>query len=590
MSLRSRSDPRLSPSAWWRPDWIQRVSRRSLAADGMAALTGATIVLPQGVAFAAIAGLPPEYGFYTAMIPTAVVALTGSSWQAVSGPTTAISALVFASLAGSLVPGSTEFIAAAIALACLVGILQLVFALARLGALVDFVSHSVMLGFIAGAAILIALSQIGAILGVPLGRPDDLVAFLHEVTGSLGHIDPASLAVAGATLAAGIAVRRVRPRWPHYLIALAVGTGLAVIAGRFGADLETVGRIDAVLPTFAMPEFNLALLRDHGSAAIAIAMVGILEALSVGRALAARSGQPFDGNREILGQGIGNLTGSFFLCFPGSASFTRSSVNLEAGAQTPLAAVLAAFFLFMILQLVAPWFAFVPDAAIGAVILLVAWRLIDLQALRYLATTSGSEGVIAAATFAATLLVSLEISIYVGVFLSFVFFARTASRPHIGVGAPNPATPRRRFGETSVEGLPECPQLIVARLDGPLFFGSVEHVRRVFRRFEKDRPDQRHLLLVLKGVGDIDLPGAELLIEEARRRNGRGGTLHLQSRTADTISKLTRFGVLRELAAGLVYQSKGDAIAEIVPMLDNGICSRCPHRIFRECPAPHDDR
>lgn len=573
-------------SVFRRPGWVARTDRKSMSADAMAALTGATIVLPQGVAFAAIAGLPPEYGFYTAMVTTAVAALAGSSWQAVTGPTTALSALVFAALAGTLAPGSPEFIVAAIGLACLVGLIQLAFALARLGALVDFVSHSVMLGFIAGAAILIALSQLGAIAGVPLGRPEALPAFLMDLPGKLAEADGASLTIAAATIATGLAMQRLRPRWPHYLIGLTAGTAVSELFRQQGADLAVVGRIEAVLPVFALPQIDVGLIRDYGSAAVAIAMVGVLEALSVGRALAARSGQPFDANREILGQGIGNLAGSFFRCFPGSASFTRSGVNFEAGAQTPLAAVLAALFLFLILQLVAPWFALVPKAAIGAIILLVAWRLVDMRALHHLASTSRSEAVIAAVTFAATLLFSLEVSIYIGVFLSFVFFARTASRPHVGVGAPNPAAPRRRFGETAAEGLAECPQLMVARLDGPLFFGSVEHLRRTFQRFESERPDQITMLLVLKGVGEIDLPGAELLIEEARRRALRGGALHLQTRTTAMIGKLARFGVLRALPATKIYESKGDAIAEIVPMLDAQICASCPHRIFRECPVP----
>lgn len=565
------------------PDWARQVTGRSLGADAMAGLTGATIVLPQGIAFAAIAGLPPEYGFYTAMVAAVVAAFAGSSWHSVTGPTTAISALVFGALAGALVPGTPDYIAAAIALAAMVGVIQIAFGLGRLGALIDFVSHSVMVGFIAGAAIIIGLSQMRAVLGI--GQPESLT-LTSVLAGPLPDLHGPSLVVAAVTLATGALLRWWRPAWPHYILALATGTAAGFIAGGAAAGLDTVGAIGAVTPSFGPPPLSLELVRDFGSAAAAVAVVGLLEALSVGRALAARSGQAFDGNREILGQGLANLVGSFFHCFPASASFTRSGVNLDAGARTPLAAVMAAAFLFAILQFVAPWFAHVPDAAIGAVILLVAWRLIDFRAIRHLVRTSGSEAFIAASTFLATLLVSLEVSIYVGVFLSFVFFARTASRPHIGVGAPNPAAPRRRFGEAAEENLSECPQLMITRLDGPLFFGSVEHVRRQFRHFELDRPGQTHMIFVVKGVGEIDMPGAELLIEEAKRRHARGGSFHLQTRTPRTISKLARFRVMRSLTKQRIHLSKGDAIAEIVPMLDPAVCAACTARVFKECPMP----
>lgn len=570
----------------WLPDWARQVTGRSLAADAMAGLTGATIVLPQGVAFAAIAGLPPEYGFYTAMVAAVVAAFAGSSWHSVTGPTTAISALVFGALADTLVPATPDYIAAAISLAAMVGTIQIAFGLGRLGALVDFVSHSVMVGFIAGAAIIIGLSQMRSILGLDIGQPESLVALAAALAGHLPDLHGPSLVVALVTLATGVLVRWWHPAWPHYILALAAGTTAGWFAGGAAAGLDTVGSIAAVAPSIRPPPLSLEVVRDFGSAAAAIAIVGLLEALSVGRALAARSGQAFDGNREILGQGLANLVGGFFHCFPASASFTRSGVNLDAGARTPLAAVLASGFLFVILQLVAPWFTHVPDAAIGAVILLVAWRLIDFRAIRHLLKTSGSEAFIAASTFLATLLVSLEVSIYVGVFLSFVFFARSASRPHIGVGAPNPTTPRRRFGEVADENLRECPQLMITRLDGPLFFGSVEHVRRQFRRFEIDRPGQTHMLFVVKGVGEIDMPGAELLIEEAKRRHARGGSFHLQTRTPRTISKLARFRVMRSLTKQRIHLSKGDAIAEIVPMLDPVVCATCTARVFKECPMP----
>ncbi|WP_172328411.1 SulP family inorganic anion transporter [Mangrovicoccus sp. HB161399] len=571
------------------PDWAGRVTPASFRADVIAGLTGATLVLPQGVAFAAIAGLPPEYGFYTAMVTTIVAALAGSSWHAVSGPATAISALVFGALAGTLVPGSPAFIEAAIALSLLVGILQLAMGLARMGVLVDFVSHSVMTGFVAGAAILIALSQIDTALGVELPRPDHLGAFFGGLAGGLRDADWHAACIALTAIAAGLAIRAVRPAWPNYLIALALATALGIWFGGAESGIETLGAIDSVVPSFGLPAIRPDTLRDFGSAAMAIAIVGLLEAMSVARALALKSGQMIDGNREFTGQGLSNIAGSLFHCYPGSASFTRSGVNYDSGAVTPLAAILSAVFLFLILLLVAPFLTYVPLAAMAGVILLVAARLIDLREIRHILTTSREESAVAAVTFAAALLIDLEFSIYAGVLLSLGLFLRKTSQPFVGVGAPDPSTPTRVFKNAAANNLRQCPQLLISRLDGPLYFGSVEHVRRQFRRFEIERAAQKHMIFIVKGVGEIDMPGADLLIEEAARRHGRGGSFHLQTKTPRTISKLARFKVLKALTKEYIHLSKRDAIAEVLPLLDGSVCAGCTARIFRECsgrPAP----
>ena len=257
------------------PDWVDRVTPATLRADIVAALTGATLVLPQGVAFAAIAGLPPIYGFYTAMVTPVVAALTGSSWHAVSGPTTAISVLVFGALAGIYVPGSPEFISAAILLALLVGVFQLALGLARLGALADFVSHSVMTGFVTGAAILIALSQLDKALGLDLPRAEALGSFIAELLRSLGDIDGRAVAVAGTALTLGLMIRIWRPTWPNYLIALFFATLVSRALGGADAGLATIGPIDSVVPTFTLPEISLGAVQDLSSSAMAIAIVGL---------------------------------------------------------------------------------------------------------------------------------------------------------------------------------------------------------------------------------------------------------------------------------------------------------------------------
>ena len=570
-------------------EWRHLISRQTLRSDIYAGLTGATIVLPQAVAFAAIAGLPPEYGFYTAMITPVVAALFGSSWHVVSGPTTAISALVFGALSGSFEPGSGEWIQAAITLTLLVGIFQLALGLARLGALVDFVSHSVMVGFMAGAATLVALSQVKNALGIQLPRPDDMVEYAVAAYHNVFDTDWRSALIAFISLAVAVVSKKYFPRLPNYLFALLAGSlaSLAMQGQQNGVNL--VGAIPSVFPGFSFPSFNINHLGDLAPAAFAIALVGLLEAVSIARAIAIKSGQDLDGNQEFIGQGVSNTFGAFFQCYAASGSFTRSGLNYEVGAATPLAAIFAAVFLFLILIFVAPLFAYVPIPAMAGVIILVAWKLIDFRELWHIMRTSRAETSIAIITFISTLFIDLEFAIYIGVMLSFLIFLNKSAHPFIGIGAPDPNTTHRVFRSSETHGLNECPQMVFVRMDGPFYFGSVEHVRRKFREIERKRAKQKHMLFMVKGVGEMDLPAAELLIEEARRRKRRGGSFHVQAKQVAAIKRLDRFHVSEALSTEHVHTSKGDAIAEIVPTLDQDICATCTARIFRECPPPPAD-
>lgn len=568
-----------------RPDWLGFVSRRTVAADAVAGLTGATLVLPQCVAFAAIAGLPPQYGFYSAIVPAIVAALFGSSWHAVTGPTAAMSALVFGSLSGIFAPGSPEFVSAAIAMALFVGVFQLVLGLARAGVVVDFVSQSVMTGFVAGTALLIGLGQLRHALGLDLPRPEHFIDFADSLVRQVASTDLRALAIALVGLAVGVAIRALRPNWPNYLFALVAATLVSLAFGGAAAGVQTVGAIDSVVPRLEVPSLAFGHVRELTSGSLALAIVGLLSAMSVARPLAQKSGQLIDGNREFVGQGLANAVGSFFQCYPSSSSFTRSGVNLDAGARTPLSAIFAAVFLALILVFVAPLFSYVPIAGMAGVIILVAWRLIEWGEIRHILETSRGETAIAGVTLAATLFVSLEFAIYAGVFMSLVLFLSRIARPIAGVSAPDPSTPSRQFRSARLYRLEECPQLIIPRLDGPLYFGTVEAIRREFRRYRLERPEQKHILFITTGVGEIDMPAAELLIEEARRRERIGGSLHLKVLSLRTIDKLARFRVVKALGKGNIHLSKQDAIAAIVPRLDPSICATCTARIFRECPG-----
>lgn len=563
--------------------WWPQVNRASLRADLIAGLTGAVIVLPQGVAFAMIAGLPPEYGLYTAIITPIVAALFGSSRHLISGPTTAISIVVFAAISPLATPGSADFVRLALTLTFLAGLVQLAFGLARLGALVNFVSHSVVVGFTAGAAVLIATSQLKHVLGIALPSGSDFVETWRHLGTHLGDINPYVLAVAGVTLLSALGFKKYRPRWPGMLLAMIIGSLLSLALRGAEHGVPLVGQLPSQLPPISSPDFNLATLKGLGSSAFAIALLGLIEAVSIARSIATRSHQRIDGSQEFIGQGLSNIVGSFFSSYAGSGSFTRSGINYQVGAQTPLAAIFAAGLLAIILISIAPLTAYLPIPAMGGIILLVAYNLIDFHHIHKLFRLGPSEGTVLAATFFATLFLELEFAIYLGVFLSLTLYLNRTSKPHIAELAPDPDDAKRKFTNTALKRLPSCPQLKIIRIDGSLFFGAVNHVAEKLQRFGEQCPQQRHILIVANGINFIDAAGAEALVAEAKRRRQLGGGLYLSHLKERVYSFLQRGDFIRELGEENIFPTKYDAVATLFERLNRSTCRACKNHVFLEC-------
>jgi SulP family sulfate permease len=557
------------------------LNRGTLRADLWAGLTGAIIVLPQGVAFAILAGLPPEYGLYTAIVPAIVAALFGSSWHLISGPTTAISIVVFSSLSVLAPVGSEKYVQLAITAACLVGAIQLVLGFARLGALVKFVSHTVITGFTAGAAILIATSQLTHTfgIGVPAGGPF-LYKWLVWIRG-LEDTNLYVLSIALATLMVALTVLHWRPRWPAMFIAMLTGTLVSIALDGSAQGVRLIGAIPQHLPPFSTPDFGFATLRQLAPSAVAIALLGLVEASSIARSVAARSGQHLDGNREFIGQGLSNIIGSCFSCYPASGSFTRTGVNYSAGAKTPLAAIAAAVILIFILLLAAPLAAYLPMPAMAGILLLVAWNLIDFRHIYRILRTSKSEAAVLLATFIATLFLDLEFAIYIGVLLSLVLYLNRTSRPDIVTLAPDVEDERRRLVSIERKPLSECPQLKIVRIDGSLFFGAVDYIDGQLRKIAAQSPGQRHLLLVCSGINFIDMAGCDLLASEADRRRAMGGSLSLANLKMLARAALDRSGASSHLHR--IFASKHEAITELYKIMDPVVCERCTRRVFKEC-------
>jgi len=564
--------------------WGRNLTRETVHADMLAGLTGAAIALPQGVAFAAIAGMPPEYGLYTCMVPAIIAALFGSSWHLVSGPTTAASIIMFTSLSGMAIPGSEKYVAMAITLAFMVGVMQLVMGMVRLGALVNFISHSVVVGFTAGAACLIAAKQAKEFLGIDI--PDGMHLFntIEFLWVNWEQLHPLVMLVSIITLLTGILAQR-RLGGMSMIAALLVGSAAAVLFnlafGEQTSGIAMVGALPQQLPPLSTPQFSFETFRQLSPLALAMTLFALTEAVSIARSISLKSNQPINGNQEFIGQGLSNILGSFFSSYVATGSFNRSGANYDAGARSPLAAAMAGVLLIVLVLLLAPLTSHLPKAAVSGLLFLVAWRLINFAQIHKILRADKNEAIILGIVFFGTVFFSIEFAILAGVILSLMTFLRKTSRPRLSPRVPDPESRTRKF--IYGQFLPECPQLKILRLDDSLYFGSVAHVGELLRRYREHYPEQKHLFLLTKGIAQVDVAGAELLIKETRERREIGGDLYMYQLRETAAKVFNRGGYRDEIGEANIFNSKEDAISTMFDRLDKNICATCEHRIFVEC-------
>ncbi|MCO5099560.1 MAG: SulP family inorganic anion transporter [Burkholderiaceae bacterium] len=563
--------------------WWPRVNAATLSADALAGAVGAFLVLPQGLAYATLAGLPPEHGLYAAIVPTIVAALFGSSLHTVTGPTNALALMTFAALAPLAVAGSPEYLSLAAMLAVLSGACMLVLGVLRLGLLVNFISQPVIVGFTAGAGLLILVSQVGALTGAPVPARAAASDALLAVFAHPAQWRPAVLAVACVTVVTGVFVRRWRPRWPGVVIAMLAGSALAhALRLAFGAAVPMLDAVPRTPPPFALPGGGIEGVRELSGVAVAVAIVSLTQSISMARALALRTGQRIDGNQEFIGQGLANLAAGLFSAFPVGASANRSGPNLDAGAATPMSAVFAGLFLAAIVLLFAPWVAWLPEPAVAGVLVLASLSLIDVARIRSTLRISRPEGIVLLSTLVATLLMRLEVAVLVGTAMSLVVYLNRTSRPTIRSLVPDPRSSERPFAPVDAS-LRECPQAKLLSIEGSIYFGAVSHVESHFETLREVAREQKHLLLLMRNVNFVDVAGVELLVAEARRRREMGGALYLCGLRPQVRAFLERGDAIAQIGADRIYEAKHTAIADIFSRLDPEICRRCTARIFYEC-------
>ncbi|NDY84306.1 SulP family inorganic anion transporter [Orrella sp. NBD-18] len=571
--------------------WIGIINRETLRADSIAALLGAVLVLPQAIAFATLAGLPAEYGLYTAIIPCAVAALFGSSRHVMSGPTNANSLALYAMLIPMAAAGSGRFIELALTVTILVGLIQLTVALLRLGTLANFISPSALMGFTSGAALLIALYALKDALGLVMPDVHGSIPTLVYISQHLSDTQSGPLLVASVTLVCALLFKKLNRKLPFMLIGIIAGTVCAYFINNSTSSLgipkvPQVGAIPAPWPEFHLPTIPWSEAADLLGIAVALSIIALGQSISIAKAVAAKSGQHIDPNREFLGQGLSNLTGGFFSCYLSCGSLNRSLPNFESGAKTPLAAVFSAIFLMILVAISAPVLSQIPMAGISGLLLLVAWSLLDVPRWIRLIKSHRREFGISAITMLATILLRLEMAILLGTLLSLLSYLHRTSKPAMrimGFLTRQPDRPLEPLTVTQQKQIPQCPQILMLRMEGSIYFGATQHVSQTLLKLREQGNAPTHLLVMARSMNFIDLSGAELWEQELQARRAAGGDLYFHRPRPEVMEMWQRTGFLDRLGHDHIFQTKEDAIKGIFDRLDRAICKTCQVRIFKEC-------
>lgn len=554
-------------------------------ADLVAGLTVATVAVPQAMAYALVAGIPPEYGLYTAIVMTAVGALFDSSRQLINGPTNAISIAVLSAI--GILPAEQR-LPAAILLAFLVGSVQIGITLFRLGDLTRYISHSVILGFTVGASLLLVLDQLKNLLGLKaMGGVHDafLARFWFTLTQG-GSVHALTLAVGLGSIAGVVALRAFKnwvrmPLLPDLLLTVVAAAAASAYFGFDGLGVRVVGEIPRKLPSFALPPLDTPLVRTLSTSALAIATLGLLEAISMAKAIAAQTRQKLDINQQCLSEGLANLSGSFFQCFPGSGSLTRSAINQQAGGRTQWSGVISAVAVAAIVLAFAPYARFIPRATMAGILVVSSWRMVDWPALRYHVRASRFDAAIVAVTAVAAVGISVEFCVLIGVFMSFLLAVPRAGRMLLTEFV---VTPEGVIHER-LEGEAVCGRILIFGLEGEMFFGSSADLEHHLESIEERiGPETKVVVLRVKRVRSPDAVGMHLLDEHLKRIEHLGVHVVLVGVRKDLEEALDKTGVTARLNPSHIFReqpirhtSTQQGVQFAYELIDEP-CDDCPRR------------
>lgn len=567
--------------------WFKNYSKEGFIRDLIAGITVAAVYVPQSMAYAMLAGMPPIHGLYVAFIATIVAAIFGSSRYLNTGPVAMTCLLSASVLYGiGLEPQTPEWIKYMALLALMVGLIRLTVGLFKLGFIVDLISNSVVVGFTAAGALVIALSQFKHFFGYEVKSSTHIFEVIVDLLSKIEMTNPYTLAIGVLAYFLIWGSRRISVYLPGALIAVVVTSLLVYWYKLYEKGVSIVGEVPQGLPSPEAPILDFAVMSKMWGGAFVVAFFGLIEAVAIAKTLAIRVGDKWDPNQELIGQGLANVAASAFKGFPAGGSFSRSSLNFALGAVSPLASVISGALVGLTLFLFAPAFYYLPKATLAAIVLSAVINLIRPQDIVKLYKINKIDGVVAGLTFTSVFFMDLWVAITLGVLLSLGSFVYKTMYPRIVILTRDPVT--RTFVNAEKRNLPECPQIMFIRPNMSVYFGNAQYVydyimNKVEEALFKGRP-LKFVLIDMEAVNYIDATGAETIVRLIKDIKKEGIEVAFANIGCDVYPILENAGFDKAVNQDLVFNAKGEAIGKLFEKLDHDYCrDKCPYAVFDEC-------
>jgi len=522
-------------------EWLPKYNKTLFKGDLAAGLTVGVMLIPQGMAYAMLAGLPPIYGLYASIFPLIIYAIFGTTRQLAVGPVAMDSLLVAAGVGAIATAGSAEYIALAILLAFMVGVILFVMGIFRLGFLVNFLSRPIISGFTSAAALIIASSQLKHLLGLKLESTTYLYETLIEVGKNIGQTNLITLAIGVGAIVVLKLIKKHKPAFPSQLAVVILGIGVVWGLGLADKGVKIVAEVPEGLPAFGIPAITVENLQTLLPIAITIALIAFMEAISVGKAIQAKHKDfEIDPNQELIALGLANMVGSFFKSFNVTGGFSRSAVNDEAGAKTGMAGVISAALIVLTLLFLTPLFYYLPTAVLGAIIIVAVLGLINIRMVKYLWLTDRADFAMLVATFFGTLFLGMQWGVLVGIGLSLLVLLVKTTRPHYAVMGKIPNEPHyknvQRFPDLEI-----ADDTLIIRFDAGLYFANIGYFKEVIKKHIKEKGDQlKAFFLDADSINNIDSSAVyalEEIVDECRDQGIKFYIIAVKGPVRDVLSK-----------------------------------------------------
>jgi len=563
--------------------WLKTYQAAFLKGDAIAGLTVAVVLIPQAMAYAMLAGLPPVYGLYAGAVTPLIGALWGSLRQLATGPIAIMSLLVLTTLTPIAEPGSPQFVELAFLLAFLVGGIYLLIGIFRLGLIMSFISHSAVMGFTSAASLIIISTQLPHLFGIQIERHEYMFPKLVAIGQALPGLHWPTLGIGVLALVIIYGIKKFKPNFPGALVALVITTLIVYFLKLHESGVAILGKNEGGLPLPALPPFDFDMIFALTGPAVVLALVSFAETYSVGKSVAAQTKQKLDVDQEFVGQGVANLVGSFFQCYPVSGSFSRTAINFASGARTGIASAITTGTVIITLLFLTPLLTYIPKASLAALIITAVLMLFHPREVFRLWKMNRHDGIVAICVFTLSLLSKPDYALLIGILMSLVFFLWKTMRPRIVRISKDPEL--NMFVNADLFEKPGCPQILHLRSDNSIYFANAEYtVESILERMEEVDTPVKFLLLDLQAMAFIDITGIEELRVLKEETNTKNMELALMEIHLPVQEVMESSGFMAEMNPELILQKRGEAITVLFKHLDHNYCKNvCPHALFFEC-------